>query len=55
MDRLGHSTIRVTYDRYGHLLDGDDDELVAKLEERCNAASGNGSRAPCPISVPWKH
>jgi integrase len=40
MDRLGHSTIRVTYDRYGHLLDGHDDELVAKLEERWNTATG---------------
>ena len=30
-ERMGHSTIRMTLDRYGHLLDGHDDEVVAAM------------------------
>jgi hypothetical protein len=45
MDRLGHSTIKVTYDRYGHLLDGHDDELLRRLGARWDAATEDaGSR-----------
>ncbi len=31
---LGHSTIRVTSDRYGHLFEGHDEELLERLDER---------------------
>jgi len=30
--RLGHSSIRVTIDRYGHLMDGLDDQTAARLD-----------------------
>lgn len=36
---LGHSSIQVTFDRYGHLLDGNEDEAAALLDaylERAN-------------------
>jgi len=32
--QLGHSTIQVTFDRYGHLFDDHLDELASKLHER---------------------
>ncbi len=31
---LGHSTIRVTSDRYGHLFEGHDEALLERLDER---------------------
>lgn len=31
-ERLGHSSIRVTFDRYGHLFDGHDDTLISDLD-----------------------
>ncbi len=32
-ERLGHSTIRLTFDRYGHLLPSLDERLRSGLEE----------------------
>jgi integrase len=29
---MGHSSITVTYDRYGHLLPGNEDEAAARLD-----------------------
>ena len=40
MDRLGHSSIRVTYDRYGHLFEGHDEDLLARLSERMKMGEG---------------
>jgi integrase len=37
--RLGHSSITVTMDRYGHLMDGLDDEIAAHLDTRAAAAA----------------
>ncbi|CAN5743072.1 site-specific integrase [soil metagenome] len=31
-DRLGHASIRTTLDRYGHLFEGHDDELLDRLD-----------------------
>lgn len=31
-DRLGHATIRTTLDRYGHLFEGHDAELLERLD-----------------------
>jgi integrase len=31
-DRLGHASIRTTLDRYGHLFEGHDSELLERLE-----------------------
>ena len=39
MERLGHSTIAVTMDVYGHLLPSLDDELAAGLEATYQAAA----------------
>ncbi len=38
--RLGHSSIQVTIDRYGHLMDGLDDRTAARLDEIARAARG---------------
>jgi integrase len=34
-DRLGHSTISITLDRYGHLFPDHDDEMMERLDRRC--------------------
>lgn len=44
--RLGHSTIVVTFDRYGHLFPGQDEALADRLGEFRNSGTLNGdSRA----------
>ncbi len=47
-ERLGHSSIQITMDRYGHLLPGLDDALAAGLE----AAYTGGAPAE---EVAWRH
>jgi integrase len=37
MERLGHSSVTVTLDRYGHLLPGLESQLTAALDERARA------------------
>jgi integrase len=37
-ERLGHSTIRITFDRYGHLFPGLDERLQEGLEAGFRAA-----------------
>ncbi len=32
-ERLGHSSIKLTMDTYGHLFDGADQESAAKMEK----------------------
>jgi len=39
-ERLGHSTITVTADRYGHLLPSLEAALTVKLDETYRAAAG---------------
>lgn len=39
MERLGHSSITVTMDTYGHLLPSLDDELTEALEGRFRSIS----------------
>ena len=36
--RLGHSSIQTTFDRYGHLFDGHDADLSDKLDAVYRAA-----------------
>jgi hypothetical protein len=43
-ERLGHSTIRLTFDRYGHLFPGLDERLRDGLETGFRAAQ----QAPAP-------
>ena len=38
--RLGHSSIQVTIHRYGHLMDGLDDQIAAPLDEIARSSRG---------------
>ncbi|HEX2063745.1 MAG TPA: hypothetical protein VHE80_04910 [Acidimicrobiales bacterium] len=38
MRRMGHSSIKVTYDTYGHLLPERDAEITARLDDLCRRA-----------------
>ena len=42
--RLGHGSISVTIDRYGHLMDGLDDQIAAHLDARAESVAPQ--RAP---------
>ena len=44
MERLGHSSITVTMDTYGHLLPSLDDALTGALEERFQTSESDGLR-----------
>ena len=37
--RLGHGSIAVTMDRYGHLMDGLDDQIALHLDLRARSAA----------------
>ena len=37
---IGHSDIRTTYNRYGHLMPGDERQAAAQLDAYLTAASG---------------
>ena len=37
--RLGHGSIAVTMDRYGHLMDGLDDQIALHLDARARSAA----------------
>jgi hypothetical protein len=39
MRRMGHSTVRLTLDRYGHLLEGSDEQVADRLEALYRAAA----------------
>lgn len=41
-ERLGHSSIAITMDRYGHLFSGHEDVITEGLEETFKAAAANG-------------
>jgi integrase len=36
---LGHSSITITYDRYGHLMPGNEDEAVKLVDSYLEAAA----------------
>lgn len=48
-ERLGHSTINITLDRYGHLFPALDEALTERLEEMRTKAVAESSSAPNPI------
>jgi integrase len=37
---MGHSSITITYDRYGHLMPGNEDEAAALLDTYLERAVG---------------
>lgn len=44
--RAGHASVAFTLDRYGHLFDGADEALLARLETRYTAATNGDDRLP---------
>ena len=38
---MGHSSIQVTYDRYGHLMPGNEDQAAELLDAYLTRARGN--------------
>lgn len=51
-ERLGHGSIRTTFDRYGHLFDGHDAELLDALDGVARSASdGSGVSRMCHGAV----
>ena len=49
---LGHSSIQVTLDRYGHLFPADIDRLTARLEDTRQAAVDSLAASPRPGDGP---
>ena len=50
--RLGHSSIQVTIDRYGHLMDGLDDRTADRLDAIAQSARGPGvAQAAAPVDL----
>ncbi|MBK5266261.1 MAG: site-specific integrase, partial [Acidimicrobiia bacterium] len=50
--RLGHSSIQVTIDRYGHLMDGLDDQTADRLDAIAQSSRGPGvAQAVQPVDL----
>lgn len=49
-ERLGHSTIRLTFDRYGHLFPSLDERLAEGLDQMFREASAASSRPERPAT-----
>lgn len=50
--RLGHSSIQVTIDRYGHLMDGLDDQTADRLDAIAQSVRGSGvAQATQPVDL----
>ena len=41
---MGHSSVTITYDRYGHLMPGNEEAAAGLLDAYLNAASGAKTR-----------
>jgi integrase len=50
-ERLGHSTINITLDRYGHLFPALDEALTDRLEEMRTKARAEVERAPITVGA----
>jgi len=50
--RLGHGSISVTMDRYGHLMDGLDDQIAVHLDARAEAAAPPARPELSPSDTP---
>ena len=40
---MGHSSVTITYDRYGHLMSGNEQEAAALLDACLNRAEPTGT------------
>jgi hypothetical protein len=50
--RLGHASIQVTIDRYGHLMDGLDDQTADRLDVIARSSRGPGmAQAAQPVDL----
>ena len=47
-ERLGHSTINITLDRYGHLFPALDEALTERIEETLTKAVADFAVSPSP-------
>jgi len=47
-ERLGHSSIKLTIDTYGHLFAGSDRDSAEKMEK----LFGGEPKAPCVLTMP---
>ena len=45
---MGHSSVTVTYDRYGHLMPGNENEVAALLDEYRSGANRGAHPAQTP-------
>lgn len=54
MERLGHSSIQVTLDRYGHLLPSLDEALTEGLESTYRASVETRRAAAPPTVTPLR-
>jgi hypothetical protein len=54
---LGHASIQTTFDLYGHLMPGNEDEAVALVDsylERAATQSRVASVEPAPLTVSYR-
>jgi integrase len=52
---MGHASVLVTYDRYGHLMPGSEDEAARRLDVYLDAAAAKARQAaPAepPVTAP---
>jgi hypothetical protein len=48
---LGHSSITVTFDRYGHVFESLSDELAARVDEVAREAAAVSGANPVPVET----
>jgi integrase len=51
---LGHASISITLDRYGHLMPGSEDEAVALVDDYIERATGAKTGASGPETAPLR-
>ncbi|MDH3755758.1 MAG: tyrosine-type recombinase/integrase, partial [Acidimicrobiia bacterium] len=52
MERLGHSSVTVTLDTYGHLLPSLEESLTEALDDRLRSAMAVSANKPRPVRAP---
>ena len=52
---LGHASIQITLDRYGHLMPGNEDEAVALVDAYLERTTGAGTGALTAETAPLSH
>lgn len=48
---MGHASITMTLDRYGHLMPGNEDEAAAMLDRYLEAGARSGSHERKPLQI----